>query len=240
MMTFRFLAYLLAVAPALFGVTVTINTSALGASSSGPFTLDFQFVDGNGTGDGNNLVTLSNFSFGGGSINMTPVSNTGGVQVGSSPFTLALSDTAFFTDVQFSFTPGSVLSFDVTSTAHADSTTPDAFTFAILDSNSNEIPTANPNGLNSFVELDLPTQTSGTSFIVAGSAIGGAVTVPQPLSPCDVSKDGNTNVVDAQYIITEALSLIAATDDLNGNGAVNLGDVQIVINAALGLACAAQ
>src|ERR1035438_3197113 len=90
MMTFRYLAFLLAVAPALFGVTVTIDTSALGGSSSGPFTLDFQFVDGNGTGDGNNSVTLSNFSLGGGSINMTPASNTGGVLVGNSPFTVTL------------------------------------------------------------------------------------------------------------------------------------------------------
>jgi len=239
-MTFRFLAYLLAAAPALFGVTVTINTSALGGSSSGPFTLDFQFVDGNGSGDGNNRVTLSNFSLGGGSINMTPISLTGGVVVGNSPFTIVLSDTAFFSDVQFSFTPGSVLSYNVATTANGDAATPDAFTFAILDSNSNEIPTTNPNGLNAFVEVDLPTQTSGVSFLVAGSATASAVTIPQPLSPCDVSKDGYTSVVDVQSIVNEALSLIAATDDLNGDGAVNLGDVQIVINAALGLACAAQ
>jgi hypothetical protein len=240
MMTFRFLAYLLAAAPALFGVTVTINTSALGGSSSGPFTLDFQFVDGNGTGDGNNHVTLSNFSFGGGSINVTPISITGGVVVGSSPFTIVLSDTDFFSDVQFSFTPGSVLSYNVATTANADSTAPDAFTFAILDSNANEIPTTNPNGLNAFVEVDLPTQTSGVTFWVAGSATGAAVTVPQPLSPCDINEDAVTNVVDVQDVINEALALMEPADDLNGDGMVNAGDVQIVINVALGLACAAH
>jgi hypothetical protein len=185
-------------------------------------------------------VTLSNFSFGGGSINVTPISVTGGVVVGNSPFTIVLSDTAFFSDVQFSFTPGSVLSYNVATTANGDAATPDAFTFAILDSNSNEIATTNPNGLNAFVEVDLPTQTSGTSFIAAGSAIGGVVNVPQPPSPCDVNKDGNINIVAVQRIITEALSLTAATDDLNGDGVVNAGDVQIVVNAALGLACAAQ
>ena len=87
---------------------------------------------------------------------------------------VALSDSAFFTDVRFSFTPGSVLSFNVAATANGDATTPDAFTFAILDSNSNEIPTTNINGLNAFVELDLPTQTSAVTFVVAGSATGAA------------------------------------------------------------------
>ena len=153
---------------------------------------------------------------------------------------VALSDTAFFTDVRFSFTPGSVLSFNVAATANGDATTPDAFTFAILDSNSNEIPTTNINGLNAFVELDLPTQTSAVTFVVAGSATGAAVAVPQPLSPCDVNQDAVTNVVDVQRVINEALAIMAPADDLNGDAAVNVGDVQIVINAALGLACAAQ
>jgi hypothetical protein len=127
----------------------------------------------------------------------------------------------------------------VASTSNADSPSPDAFTFAILDSNSNEIPTTNANGLNSLVELDLPATGTSPAFMVSGTPSGAGVVVPAPLSPCDINKDSVTNVSDVQRITNEALGVAAAVDDLNGDGAVNVADVQIVVNAALGESCAA-
>jgi hypothetical protein len=39
-------------------------------------------------------------------------------------------------------------------------------------------------------------------------------------------------------MINEALGVMSATHDLNGDGMVNVVDIQIVINAALSLGCA--
>jgi hypothetical protein len=58
-----------------------------------------------------------------------------------------------------------------------------------------------------------------------------------PFSACDVNQDTNTNVVDVQNLINEALGVVAAVHDLNHDGAINVADVGIVINSALGLGC---
>ena len=47
-------------------------------------------------------------------------------------------------------------------------------------------------------------------------------------------------MVDVQLVINEALGIIPAVNDLNGDSVVNVVDVQIEINAALGLGCAAK
>jgi hypothetical protein len=152
---------------------LTLNTTTLVGNASGPFTIDFQFIDGDSTGDGNNSVTLSNFLAGGGSITSTPAFSTGGVSVTSSPFGATLTDTSFFNELQFAFTPGSSLSFRYAITANQDTTGPDTFTFAILDHSGNELPTDNPNGFNSFLEVDLPTTGSGTATTPSASAAFG-------------------------------------------------------------------
>src|SRR5580700_2874056 len=85
--------------------TVTINTSALVNSGNGPYKLDLQFIEGDGGGSGNNMITLSNFSLGGGSIVTPAASVTGGVTVSASPLSIVLVDSSFFQDVQFTFTP---------------------------------------------------------------------------------------------------------------------------------------
>jgi hypothetical protein len=59
-------------------------------------------------------------------------------------------------------------------------------------------------------------------------------------SKCDLNHDGNTNVLDAQAMIDEALGTTSPANDLNGDGAVNVEDVQIAINAARGLGCSAK
>jgi uncharacterized repeat protein (TIGR01451 family) len=59
-------------------------------------------------------------------------------------------------------------------------------------------------------------------------------------SPCDVKQTGTVNVADVQVITNQALGLVAALNDLNGDGVVNVVDVRMVISAALGAGCAAQ
>lgn len=218
--------------------TVTIDTSALVNGGNGPYTMDFQFIEGDGGGSSNNMVTLSNFSFGGGSAVTTASSSTGGVTVSTNPFSIVLVDSSFFQDVQFTFTPGSVLSFQFDSTSNVDMVGPDTFTFAILDNTLTEIPTNNPNGLNSFLEVDLPTMGSGTQAAASGSASGsGAAASVTVVSGCDVSGNPSASVADVQRVINEALGVSAAVNDVNSDGVVNVVDIQNVMNAAMGLGC---
>jgi hypothetical protein len=218
--------------------TVTVNTSALASSASGPFTLDLQFIEGNGAGDSNNTVTLSNFSLGGGSIVTPAVSTTGGVTVSASPLMIVLVDSSFFQDVQFSFTPGSVLSFQYDSTSNADIVAPDTFTLAILDNTGNEIPTNNPNGLNSFVELDLPTTGSGTQIATSNDTSAIGVSSSSTIIPsCDVKGNPTATVSDVQSVLNQSLGIAPHSNDVNGDGVINVVDIQLVINAALGKGC---
>jgi hypothetical protein len=62
-------------------------------------------------------------------------------------------------------------------------------------------------------------------------------TVIGAYSPCDVNQSASTNVADVQQEINEALGLVAALNDLNGDGVVNVVDVEMVIAAVLGLGC---
>lgn len=172
---------------------VTLDTAPLIGNASGPFTLDFQFVEGNGIGDSNNTVTLSGFSFGGGSI-VTPASSvTGsGVMVTASPFGVTLVDSSFYQDVEFTFDPGATLNFQIDATTNVDTVAPDTFTFAIFDNTFSPIPTTNPNGFDTFLEIDLPTTGSGTQIASSGTdltrttinipnpTVGPASTVPEP------------------------------------------------------------
>ena len=165
-----------------FADVVTLDTSSLIGNPSGPFTLDFTFIDGSGTGDGNNTITLSDFVLGAGSLTLS--SSTGGVTVGASPFAVTLTDTSFYNDVQFTFVPDTSLSFDIDATSNPDEGTPDTFTVGILDRDLNNIPTTNPNNGIAFVEYDLPTTdpTAGMQVILSGSAPNNSddVIIPAP------------------------------------------------------------
>jgi chitodextrinase len=57
---------------------------------------------------------------------------------------------------------------------------------------------------------------------------------------CDVTQDVSPGVDDVQVIISEALGMTTAVDDLNKDGVVNATDIQILINAVLGLGCSAN
>lgn len=165
------LLWLLAVTPAFCETfSFTINTSKLIANPNGPFTLDFQFFDGSGTGDGNNTVTLSNFSDPA-SLMVVPSSETSGVTLAGSPFGFTMTDSSFFNEISFLLAPDSSLGFTFASTDNPDSGTPDTFIVDLLDSSLNNIPTTNANNGIALIEIDLPTTNpvSGTQVITSAS-----------------------------------------------------------------------
>lgn len=173
-------ATLLLFASAAFAdsITVTLATASLMTkAAAGPYTLDFQFIDGSGLGDSDNTVTLSNFLVTGGSIG-SPSSITGGVTTKTSPFSITMTDSSFFNEAQVPYTPGATLSFEATYTTNADPVAPDSFTFAILNGSGNEIPTNNPNFNDAFLEVDLPTTSASTSTTASSSSDG---TIPAPV-----------------------------------------------------------
>jgi hypothetical protein len=155
---------------AAFGETIVIlDTSSLESNANAPFTLDFTFIDGSGSGDGSNTITLSNFVLGAGSLTLS--STTGGITVNASPFSVLLTNTSFFNDVEFTFVPDASLTFQIDATSNAEDSTPDTFTVGILDRNFVNIPTSNPNNQVAFIELDLPVNNppTGTQLILSGS-----------------------------------------------------------------------
>ena len=121
----------LAFGDALYNVSV--DTSSLIGNPAGPFQLDFQFTDGSGIGDANNIVTLSNFDFGSGSASGAPTLTGGGT--GDLSTAVTLRDSEFFNEFAQAFTPGSAFGFRVDLTTNPESiNVPDQFSFAILDS----------------------------------------------------------------------------------------------------------
>ena len=70
--------------------TVSLDTSQLATNYTGPFALDFELVGSNG-----NTVTLTNFSFGGGSAGPGPAFLTGGAS-GNLGSSVSLNDNSEF------------------------------------------------------------------------------------------------------------------------------------------------
>jgi hypothetical protein len=153
----------------------SMNTAPL--VGNGPFALDFQFLDGSGSGDDNNTVKLTNFTFGGGSASGGGTA-TGGA-AGSLALGVTLQDTSFFNEYYESFTPGTLLSFTIDTTSVPDTGgTPDLFTVAILDSGLNELPTNGP--ASEFLDVSL---AGGTNAQVStyGSAPGSEFSLAAPI-----------------------------------------------------------
>lgn len=183
---------LITVLPAFGDTIFTIDTSTLISNPNGPFIMDFQFSDFSGGGDGNNTVTLSNFSDPS-SLTFVPGSAFGGVTVNSGPFSVTMTDSSFFDEVQFTLNPDATLSFDFQSTQNPEPGTPDTFIFDILDSSLNNIPTTNVNNGIAFIEVDLPTtdptaatqiitsaSTTNSDNVVIGAPSSGSSSVPEP------------------------------------------------------------
>lgn len=154
---------------ATFSADVTLNTSSLIGS---PATVVFDFIDGDNTPD--NSATISNFVFGSGS----PAGNiiTTGNAFGNLASTVSLNDGQFFNEFTENFTPGSLLSFRVDLTTNFAGGTPDSFTFSLLDSSGNPIPTSDPTGANALLAIDLGSTTSPQTY---GNGSMGPPTVSQ-------------------------------------------------------------
>jgi hypothetical protein len=165
-------------ASAQLSIRVQLDTSSLIAAPAGPFSLDFQLVDGSGVGNANNWVNISNLQFGGGAA--AGAGNTAGGAFGDLSSSIVLTDTDFFNEFYQEFTPGSWLAFDLTFSTNSDGVTPDRFSFAILDSNLFNLPTQS-GGDDVLLAIDLTGQ--GPEVTTYGSldfAISAPVAVPVP------------------------------------------------------------
>lgn len=124
---------------------VTLDTAELVGHPAGPFFLELAFVDGEGFGDGNNAVTFSNFSFGGGTPLGPPV--VFGDVTGSIDTSLVIGDASFLSLFSQQFLPGPELSFRLAVTSNDDvGGIPDGLTLSILDSQGTRLPTLAPAG----------------------------------------------------------------------------------------------
>ena len=131
--------------------SVSLDTSGL----SGIFELGFVLIDGSGTGDANNTVTLNNFGFGGGSAGaVDPVNTTGGAS-GDFASGVTIVDSEFFNFLAQAFTAGTGLTFDFGLTTNVDAGgTPDQFSLALFQSDGTPIPSSDQSGALLVVNLD--------------------------------------------------------------------------------------
>jgi hypothetical protein len=165
---------------------VTWDTSPIQAA--GDFSLDFQFLDGDGVQ--NNTVVLSDFSFGaGGSASGAP-SLLGGAS-GDIATTITLVDQIFFNAFTQPFTPGSLLSFTLSLTTNGTGLpAPDRFALGIIDSSGFSLPTTGLAeeflGIDLSVPLSISTfgsDTTRTGFDIAAPSVQAiASPVPEPSS----------------------------------------------------------
>jgi hypothetical protein len=157
---------------------VTVNTAPLIASSSAPFSLDFQF--NNGSVPGNNSAVVSNFNYFGGSATGSPTAFGGAT--GNIATSVLFNHSAPFQELFQTFTPGTTLGFDVSLSTFLEGGTPDAFVFAILDKNLANIPTT---GLGDSLLLVNVNSANPAKQTFAGTGAFANVTVaatPEPTS----------------------------------------------------------
>ncbi len=162
---------------------ISVDTSALTSLSAfSPFALDFQY---NG-GETGNTVTVSNLNYGiGGSFTNSPAASSFGAVVGDlSTGNIVLGNTSVntytFNEFFQGFTPGNLLSFDVTfaSTTPTPNPTPDTFFFGILDKDLLSITT---NGLGDTLgSISIGSIVSFTANSGTGAYAGVISAVPEP------------------------------------------------------------
>jgi hypothetical protein len=179
--------------------TFSMNTTPL--VGNGPFALDLQFLDGSGSGDDNNTVALTDFTFGAGGSPSGGGTATGGAS-GSLASGVTLRDTQFFNEYFENFTPGTLLSFTIDTTNVADpGGTPDLFTVAILDSHGNELPTIGP--ASEFLDVSLAGGANpqvSTYGSAPGSAFSLAAPIVQPQSPATVPEPSSFGELIAVFL----------------------------------------
>jgi PEP-CTERM motif len=194
-----------AVADIIFDVT--LNTSPLVGHPAGPFYVYGAFTDGSGIGDANNTVTLSNFTFGGGSSLGSPL--VFGGASGSLETGVGITDSSFLSFFAEQFAPGLQLSFSLDLTLNDDGGgTPDRFSFFILDSSQVPLPTLAPSG-DYFFGVDL--HSTGPIFDAYGSDPSRAPSVGNPVSIAAPTITSVNSVPEPStiYLLGGALAMMA-------------------------------
>jgi hypothetical protein len=157
-------------------VDVTVNTSSLGSGNSEVFF----FL----TGTGANTATLSAISLGGGTPASVDTANAGGSGANATnglSSTIALTDTTnFLNEFPQFFVAGTNLSFSLDLTTNVVSPNPDQFSFAILDSSGNPIPSSDPTGFDNLLTINIDSTTPGTNIYSNLVTLTPAAPVPEP------------------------------------------------------------
>jgi hypothetical protein len=134
-------------------VDVTVNTSGLLAQPGSEVVL--VLTDGSGANDANNLVTLTDFSLGGGTAGAIDALNTQGGVTGNLGSGLTLTDSSFLNLFGQSFTAGMSLSFALNLTTNVDAGgTPDQFALMLVDPSGTLLPSSDPFGSLLSINLD--------------------------------------------------------------------------------------
>ncbi len=175
---------------ALYGATVAradlsylidINTAPIVGNAAGAFYLDFQSYFGSGSAQ---TVTLSNFTFTGGSLLAGTDTTTGAVS-GNLATSLVLNPNSGSFNNEFYQQFGSTVSdikFTATLTTNAATGTPTSFVVAVLDNATNNIPTT---GLgNSLLYFNLDGSSTNYQIATSTGDTGGVTisltAIPEP------------------------------------------------------------
>lgn len=174
-------ALLVAGHAAASAIEVTVDTSGLAGTSAN---LAFDLIDGSGLGDGNNTLTITDFSTDGalGSATVTHGFTTSSASDLSSGASLADSD--FFNEFLQGITLGTTLSFRFDTTGILDSPTPDSFAFYLLtgDASASLVSTDDPLLANALFAFDIGVDTVPRIFTVTDPTEGVAVRAAQVTS----------------------------------------------------------
>jgi hypothetical protein len=152
---------------------VTLNLANLaGYAANAPFSLDLQLAQG--SGNVTNTVTLSNFTFTGGTATGTPNFTTGGVS-GSLASSLVLTNTSLDNEFAEAFSTGvTSISFSVDQTPNSEEVTsgtaiPDQFNVYLVDPNVNYVPTTDPTGADTLVSSALGTNATVSQYAIVAA-----------------------------------------------------------------------
>jgi hypothetical protein len=173
--TLSLLAFNSAKATTYPDLTYTVNLNLANLASymaNAPISLDLQLAQG--SGNVTNTVTLSNFTFTGGTAMTTPNYDVGGVS-GSITGTLTLTSSAQDNEFATALSSGvTAISFNVDQTPNAEvvnsgTVIPDQFNVSLIDTALNYVPTTDPSGADTLVNSDLGPQATVNRYTITAA-----------------------------------------------------------------------